>query len=154
TGTGAAHAGAGNERRRSRTAPAPPKTRINVSAAATAVRLADNRMRSDLKRRAVNWRSTSKPQASTDTRSLPEARVGPGGHEHAVRVGGGAGLRDDDPVRRHERLRNRDRFPFSRVHADEISDPNMLGQLRDAGDREVRSMAERSEEHTSELQSR
>src|SRR5207244_9877362 len=115
--TVAAHDGTGNERTRSRTAPAPPKTRINVSAAATAVRLADNRMRSDLKRRAVNWRSTSKPQASTDTRSLPEARVGPGGHEHAVRVGGGAGLSDDDPVRRHELIRNRDCLPLSCVRS-------------------------------------
>src|SRR3989441_531851 len=85
----------------------------------------------------------SRPQAATDPRSLPESRVRPRGHQPAGGVRGGTGLRDDDPIRRHERLRNRDRLAFSSVHADEIAHSDVVGQLRDAGDREVRAVADR-----------
>src|SRR5205807_765778 len=45
-------------------------------------------------------------------------------------------------VEAHEGLRQRDRFAFSREHADRITSPDVRRQFRDAGDGEIRSMAE------------
>src|SRR2546428_701468 len=138
-----AHPGQSSDRMRSRHAAAPPDTRMPAITPKLAVRTAPNRNRFDRRRRATACRSSSNPQASTPIRSLPELRIRARIHEDADRVRRGTGFRDDDPVRRHEGLRERHGLAFSREDANEVAGPNVSGELRNPGDHEVRPVTNR-----------